>query len=126
MERAWGYLQKELRATPGRGNYTLRMTLSCGILIALFMSLQIPFLAIALIVVFYVSQPNVVMISLVSVAFMLVVTLVLGGVLLIIKWTYDYPLVRLVASVLLFSVAVYLMRIMGKLGLAFFLSWRWR
>lgn len=120
MERAWGYLQKELRATPGRGNYTLRMTISCAILIALFMSLQIPFLAIALIVVFYVSQPNVVMISLVSVAFMLVVTLVLGGVLLIIKWTYDYPLVRLVASVLLFSLAVYLMRIMGRLGLAFF------
>jgi len=120
MERAWSYLQKELRATPGRGNYTLRMTISCAILIALFMSLQIPFLAIALIVVFYVSQPNVVMISLVSVAFFLVVTLVLGGVLLIIKWTYDYPLVRLVASVLLFALAVYLMRIMGKLGLAFF------
>jgi uncharacterized membrane protein YccC len=44
----------------------------------------------------------------------------LGGVLLIIKWTYDYPLIRLVASVALFFGAIYLMRVLGKLGLAFF------
>jgi multidrug resistance protein MdtO len=39
------------------------------VLIVLFMTLQIPFLAVALIVVFYVSQPNVLMIKLVSVVF---------------------------------------------------------
>lgn len=39
-------------------------------LITLFMTLQIPFLAVALIVVFYVSQPNVLMIKLVSVVFL--------------------------------------------------------
>jgi multidrug resistance protein MdtO len=44
----------------------------------------------------------------------------LGGVLLIIKWTYDYPLIRLAASVALFFCAIYLMRVLGKLGLAFF------
>lgn len=44
----------------------------------------------------------------------------LGGVLLIIKWTYDYPLIRLAASVALFFCALYLMRVLGKLGLAFF------
>jgi multidrug resistance protein MdtO len=43
----------------------------------------------------------------------------LGGVLLIIKWTYDYPLIRL-AAVALFFCAIYLMRVLGKLGLAFF------
>lgn len=44
----------------------------------------------------------------------------LGGVLLIIKWTYDYPLIRTAASVALFFFALYLMRVLGKLGLAFF------
>jgi multidrug resistance protein MdtO len=90
------------------------------VLIVLFMTLQIPFLAVALIVVFYVSQPNVLMIKLVSVVFFLTVSVALGCVLLIIKWTYDYPLIRLVASVALFFGAIYLMRVLGKLGLAFF------
>jgi multidrug resistance protein MdtO len=110
----------ELRDAPGRANYTLRLTLSCAVLIVLFMTLHIPFLAVALIVVFYVSQPNVLMIKLVSVVFVLTVSVALGGVLLIIKWTYDYPLIRLVASVILFFCAIYLMRVLGKLGLAFF------
>jgi len=120
MQNFWLFLRRECRATPGRGSYTLRLTLSCAILIALFMTLQIPFLAVALIVVFYVSQPNVVMIKLAGIAFLVTVTFALGGVLLIIKWTYDYPLIRLVASVVLFFCAVYLMRVLGKLGLAFF------
>ena len=120
MQNVWSFLHRELRDAPGRANYTLRLTLSCAVLIVLFMTLQIPFLAVALIVVFYVSQPNVLMIKLVSVVFFLTVSVALGCVLLIIKWTYDYPLIRLVASVALFFGAIYLMRVLGKLGLAFF------
>ena len=120
MQNVWSFLHRELRDAPGRANYTLRLTLSCAVLIVLFMTLQIPFLAVALIVVFYVSQPNVLMIKLVSVVFVVTVSVALGGVLLIIKWTYDYPLIRLVASVILFFCAIYLMRVLGKLGLAFF------
>ena len=120
MQSLWPFLTRELRDAPGRANYTLRLTLSCAVLIVLFMTLHIPFLAVALIVVFYVSQPNVLMIKLVSVVFVVTVSVALGGVLLIIKWTYDYPLIRLVASVILFFCASYLMRVLGKLGLAFF------
>lgn len=120
MQNMWSFLSRELRDVPGRANYTLRLTLSCAVLIVLFMTLQIPFLAVALIVVFYVSQPNVLMIKLVSVVFFITVSVALGSVLLIIKWTYDYPLIRLVASVFLFFGAIYLMRVLGKLGMAFF------
>ena len=120
MQSLWPFLTRELRDAPGRANYTLRLTLSCAVLRVLFMTLHIPFLAVALIVVFYVSQPNVLMIKLVSVVFVVTVSVALGGVLLIIKWTYDYPLIRLVASVILFFCAIYLMRVLGKLGLAFF------
>ena len=117
MQSLWPFLTRELHDAPGRANYTLRLTLSCAVLIVLFMTLHIPFLAVALIVVFYVSQPNVLMIKLVSVVFVVTVSVALGGVLLIIKWTYDYPLIRLVASVILFFCAIYLMRVLGKLGL---------
>lgn len=63
MQSLWPFLTRELRDAPGRANYTLRLTLSCAVLIVLFMTLHIPFLAVALIVVFYVSQPNVLMIA---------------------------------------------------------------
>ncbi|KJF78733.1 hypothetical protein UA44_14340 [Klebsiella aerogenes] len=70
MHNFWLFLQRELADAPGRANYTLRLTLSCAVLITLFMTLQIPFLAVALIVVFYVSQPNILMIKLGSVLFL--------------------------------------------------------
>ena len=53
MQSLWPFLTRELRDAPGRANYTLRLTLSCGVLIVLFMTLHIPFLAVALIVVLY-------------------------------------------------------------------------
>lgn len=114
------FLIAELAPAPGRGEYTLRLTLSCALVIALFMTLQIPFLAVALIAVFYVSQPNVVMMSLVGIVFFITISVTIGLVLLMFKYAYDYPLPRLVASTLLFAAAVYLMRVLGKLGLAFF------
>ena len=120
MPRIARFLADELAPAPGRGSYTLRLTLSCALTIVLFMTLQIPFLAVALIVVFYVSQPNVVMMSLVGAVFFITISITIALVLLIFKWTYDYPLLRLVASTLLFAAAVYLMRVLGKLGLAFF------
>jgi multidrug resistance protein MdtO len=36
------FLRQELRDAPGRASYTLRLTLSCAVLITLFMTLQIP------------------------------------------------------------------------------------
>ncbi|AFJ48120.1 multidrug transporter subunit MdtO [Shimwellia blattae] len=120
MQRLWSFLVREWQPTPGRGSYTLRLTVTCALVITLFMTLQIPFLAVGLIVVFYASQPNVVMIKLVGVVFFVTITCAIGLILLIFKWTYDYPLIRLVAASLLFCCAIYLMRILGKLGLAFF------
>ncbi len=43
MQNVWSFLHRELRDAPGRANYTLRLTLSCAVLIVLFMTLQIPF-----------------------------------------------------------------------------------
>lgn len=120
MRRLGRFLAAELAPAQGRGGYTLHLTLSCALVITCFMTLQIPFLAVALIVVFYVSQPNVVMMALVGVVFFITISVTIGLVLLIFKYAYDYPLLRLIAATLLFSGALYLMRVLGKLGLAFF------
>ena len=120
MRRVATFLAAELAPVEGRGGYTLRLTLSCALTIVLFMALQIPFLAVALIVVFYVSQPNVVMMALVGIVFFITISVTIGLVLLIFKYAYDYPLLRLIAATLLCAAALYLMRVLGKLGLAFF------
>lgn len=85
------------------------------------MTLQIPLLSVAIIVAFYASQSNVVIIKLLSVVFFFLVTLILGCVILMLKFTYDYPLLRLICSSLLFFGAMFLMRAFDKLGLAFFI-----
>ncbi|GAA0482445.1 FUSC family protein [Tatumella punctata] len=122
MRGSWGeFLRRELRPLPGRGSYALRLTVTCAILILVFMTLQIPLLSVAIIVAFYASQSNVVIIKLLSVVFFFLVTLILGCVILMLKFTYDYPLLRLICSSLLFFGAMFLMRAFDKLGLAFFI-----
>ena len=116
--RSW--LAQASQVSSERCHAALRLTLSCLIMTLLFLSLQIPFLAVAIIVVFYVTQKNVVLTAGIGLGFIVVALFALGGMLLIIKYTYDYPLIRLVASLFLFFWAMFFMRVLGKLGLAFF------
>ena len=90
MHNFWLFLQRELADAPGGPTIPLRLTLSCAVLITLFMTLQIPFLAVALIVVFYVSQPEHSDDCWAASCFFVTISVALGLVLLIIKWTYDF------------------------------------
>ncbi|MGL4668517.1 MAG: hypothetical protein ACRCWR_11395, partial [Saezia sp.] len=54
------YLREELAPFPGRLNVTLRCLLACTLVIIASMGLQVPWLALSLLVVFYVTQSNVV------------------------------------------------------------------
>lgn len=116
--RPWRVQASEVSSE--RCHAALRITLSCLVMTLLFLSLQLPFLAVAIIVVFYVTQKNVVLTAGIGLGFIVVALFALGGMLLIIKYTYDYPLIRLVASLFLFFWAMFFMRVLGKLGLAFF------
>ena len=55
------FLHGELAAFPGRGNVTMRCVLGCAIVIVVSMTLQVPELAVSLIVVFFVTQANIVL-----------------------------------------------------------------
>lgn len=114
------FLGSELRAYPGRANVMLRCLLTSAIVIVTSMALQVPLLALSLIVVFYVTQANVVLTRIVGMLFIVGSTAAIGTTIVLLKLTYDYPLLRIVAVGLLFFASVYLMRV-TKIGVVFFI-----
>ncbi|MEX3929338.1 FUSC family protein [Paraburkholderia sp. BR10936] len=94
--------------------------LASAIVITVSMALQVPFLALSLIAVFFVTQSNVVMTRLIGILFILGTTLGIGCIIVVLKLTYDFPLLRIVISAALFFASAYLMRV-AKVGAAFML-----
>jgi multidrug resistance protein MdtO len=114
------FLRAQLASFPGRVNVMLRCVLVCAIVIVTSMTLEVPALAVSVLVVFYVTQSNVVITRLAGIMFIAGSTLAIALSILLLKFTFDYPLLRIVAASLLFFGSVYLMRIL-KIGIMFFL-----
>jgi multidrug resistance protein MdtO len=114
------FLRAELAGFPGRVNVMLRCVLTCAIVIVASMTLEVPELPLSLLVVFYVTQSNVVITRLVGIMFIVGSTLAIGSSILLLKFTFDYPLVRIVVASVLFFGSVYLMRVL-KIGIVFFI-----
>jgi multidrug resistance protein MdtO len=119
LRDAGDFLKRELAPFPGRLNVTLRCILTSAIVIVASMTLEVPELALSLLLVFYVTQSNVVLTRLVGVMFILGSTLAIGLSILLLKFTFDYPLLRIVAASLLFFISVYLFRVL-RIGVVFF------
>jgi multidrug resistance protein MdtO len=120
LRDAGAFLARELAPFPGRANVMLRCTLTSAIVIVASMALEVPSLALSLLVVFYVTQSNVVVTRLVGVMFILGSTFAIGLSILLLKFTFDYALPRIVIASLLFFGSVYLMRVL-KIGVVFFI-----
>ncbi|MGF6482308.1 FUSC family protein [Paraburkholderia sp. JPY419] len=120
LRDAGAFLKQELGSFPGRMNVTLRCMLTSAIVIVVSMALEVPELALSLLVVFYVTQSNVVFTRLVGIMFILGSTLGIGLSILLLKFTYDYPLVRIVIASLMFFCSAYLIRVL-KIGVVFFI-----
>jgi multidrug resistance protein MdtO len=114
------FLRAQLAPYPGRANVMLRCVLTSAIVIVISNTLEVPALAVSLLVVFYVTQSNVVITRLAGVMFLVGSTLAIGLSILLLKFTFEYPLIRIVAASVLFFCSVYLMRIL-KIGIMFFL-----
>ncbi|SDD45073.1 FUSC family protein [Paraburkholderia lycopersici] len=114
------FVVRELAPFPGRTNVMLRCMLTSAIVIVVSMALEVPSLALSLLVVFYVTQANVVMTRLVGLMFIIGSTLAIGLSIVLLKFTFDYPLVRIVAASVLFFCSVYLIRVL-KIGVVFFI-----
>jgi multidrug resistance protein MdtO len=120
LRDAGAFLSRELAPFPGRLNVMLRSMLTSAIVIVVSMALEVPELALSLLVVFYVTQSNVVVTRLVGVMFMVGSTLAIGLSILLLKFTFDYPLLRIVIASLMFFGSVYLLRVL-KIGVVFFI-----
>ncbi|MFM0170020.1 FUSC family protein [Paraburkholderia sediminicola] len=120
LRDAGAFLRRELAPFPGRLNVMLRCMLTSAIVIVVSMALEVPELALSLLVVFYVTQSNVVLTRLVGVMFMVGSTLAIGLSILLLKFTFDYPLLRIVIASLMFFGSVYLLRVL-KIGVVFFI-----
>ena len=118
LSRLSCFLVDEIRAQPGRVNVMLRCVLASAIVITASMALSVPFLAMSLLVVFYVTQSNVVMTRAVGIVFMIGVTLAVGAAILVLKVTFNEPLLRILLSAALFFLSAYMMRV-AKIGAAF-------
>ncbi|RJT35115.1 FUSC family protein [Rahnella woolbedingensis] len=114
-------LDSLLRPFPGRGNLMLRCLIACTLVMIISLTLQIPFLALSLIAVFYVTQKNIVLSRLTGTLFILGTTLAVGLSILTLKLTWEYSLLRLMMAGGLFFGCLYLMRA-TKYGVVFFLS----
>lgn len=113
------FLKEELAPYPGRLNLVLRVLLSSAVVIVTSLTLEVPILMLSLIVVLAVTQANVLISRLVGIVAILGTTLAIAITILLLKFTYDYPLLRIITASALFFGSVYMMRI-SKVGVVFF------
>lgn len=106
MSRGWlSPLIDELRPSDSRINLMIRALLSSAIAIVISQTLQVPWLALSLIAVFFITQSNIVITRTIGILFFVSSTLAIGAAILVLKFTYDYPMLRILLSSALFSSA---------------------
>ncbi|WOD13657.1 FUSC family protein [Paraburkholderia kirstenboschensis] len=120
LRDAVDFLKRELAPFPERLNVMLRSMLTRAIVIVASMTLEVPELALSLLVVFYVTQSDIVVTRLVSMMFIVGSTLAIGLSILQLKYTFDYPLLRIVIASLLFIGSAYLLRVL-RIGIVLFI-----
>lgn len=104
---------------PGRFSQTMQLWAGCLLVVLISMTFEIPFLAISLAILFYGIQSNAFYTKFVAILFLVATVLEIGSLFLIYKWSYGYPLVRMVVAGLILIGCMFLMRT-HKLGLVFF------
>ena len=114
------FLKEELAPYPGRLNLVLRVLLSSTVVIVTSLTLEVPLLMLSLLAVLAVTQSNLLLSRLVGALAIIAVTLAVGITILLYKFTYDYPLLRILAASALFYGSVYMMRA-ATLGPVFFI-----
>ena len=119
-ERAWTFLRSELADFPGRGNALLRNLVACTAVIVISLGLEVPLLALSLILVFFVSQNNVVLTRMAGILFLVSATVAIAVSILLLKFTFGYPLLRILGASAVFLASMYAMRA-TRLGPLFFL-----
>lgn len=112
------FIRSELSPFPGRYNAILRYLVSTLIVVVASISLNIPMLPYSMLVLFMATQQNIVLTNIVFPVLMISNTLAIGVSILVLKFTIDYPFIRLLSSAVIIMVCIYLMRA-SKIGVIF-------
>ncbi|EOT8831716.1 multidrug efflux transporter permease subunit MdtO [Escherichia fergusonii] len=120
MVRLLAFLHEELNEQrPGRMAQTFQLWAGCLLVVLISMTFEIPFMAISLAVLFYGVQSNAFYTKFVAILFVVATVLEMGSLFLIYKWSYGYPLMRLVIAGPILMGCMFMMRT-HRLGLVFF------
>ncbi|MBV8124292.1 MAG: FUSC family protein [Paucibacter sp.] len=111
-------LRQALAPFPGRMDTMWRYVVSSALVITISMALQVPFLAISLIMVFFVVQENTVLSRLFGKVMVIGTTLGVGAAIVLLRFTIDYPLWRIVGACVIAFAGMYFLRIsrLGAMG----------
>lgn len=115
------FIYRELATFPGRLDAVSRYLLSSTLVIIITMALQVPFLALSLIMVFFTAQENTVLTKLSGIVMVFGATLAVAAAIVLLKLTIDYPLLRILGACAIAFCGMYFMRI-SKLGAIGFLA----
>ncbi|WP_145577609.1 FUSC family protein [Yersinia mollaretii] len=111
LQRLWAFWRAELAPYPYRSNLVLRLLLTSSLVLVTTMSLRIPMADIALFSVFIATKENSVLSRQTSLGALVALVLMAVLALLLMKFTIDMPLVRIVCASLLCFGGLWLMRV---------------
>ncbi|VDZ85246.1 multidrug efflux transporter permease subunit MdtO [Kluyvera intermedia] len=120
LVRLLAFFREELsEKRPVRVPQTLQLWVGCLLVVIISMTFEIPFMAISLAVLFYGVQSNAFYTKFVAILFVVATVMEIGSMVLIYKWSYSYPLIRMIIASLIVLGCMFMMRTY-KLGLLFF------
>lgn len=118
--RLLAFFHRELsEKRPGRQSQMLQLWVGCLLVTLISMTFEVPFLGISLTVLFYGVQSNAFYTKFVAILFIAATIMEIGFLFMIYKWSYSYPLLRMIIASLIVFGSMFLMRTY-KLGLIFF------
>lgn len=116
----WRWLQSELTPFPGRSQTVIRFLLCSAIVIFTSMALQLPYLSLSLIIVFFTAQENTILTRMSGIVQAIGATVAIVLSLLLLKFSIDNPMLRLGGACFLAFCGMYFMRV-SKFGTAGYL-----
>jgi uncharacterized membrane protein YccC len=113
-----GWLKRELAPTRGREIRTAIIVVGVALCVIISMTLQVPELAITAYMVFFVSKENKLLTTITGVGGLIGVTISIIGTLLLYKFTYGYPELRIPGMMIALFLGMWLSRILviGPIG----------
>src|SRR3954465_10786992 len=113
-----GWLKRELAPTSARNIRTAIIVAGAVLCVIISMTLQVPQLATSAYMIFFVSKENKLLTTITGVGGLFVLTIGIAGSLLIYKFTYGYPELRISGMAIALFLGMWLSRVLviGPLG----------